>query len=51
MVDAPSPEVRALLKSFCDRQREKYGPDWKEKLAAEQTAPVISALLNLTRRT
>jgi hypothetical protein len=49
----PPPEVRAILKSWIAQQREKYGPDWKEILAAEmaaKTEPVISAMLKLTRR-
>lgn len=53
MVDAPSPEVRAILKSFCDKQREKYGPDWKAKLAAEMTEaslPYLNALLHGTHK-
>ena len=31
----PPPEVRAILKEWCDMQREKYGPDWKRILARE----------------
>jgi len=50
--EKPSPEVRAILKQFCDIQREKYGPDWKRILAkemTEKTAPVIDKLLSLGR--
>lgn len=45
---APSPEVRAILKEFCNIQRAKYGPDWKAILAAEMAAksrPVLERLL------
>lgn len=50
---ANTPEVRAVLKTFCDIQREKYGPDWKAKLSAEmaaQTAPFIEALFKLKNK-
>lgn len=48
MAAEPSPEVKAILKEFCNMQRAKYGPDWKKILAAEmteKTMPVILALL------
>jgi hypothetical protein len=48
----PSPEVKAILKEWCDMQREKYGPDWKNILAkemSERTGPVIDALLQATK--
>jgi hypothetical protein len=35
----PSPEVKAILRAWCEQQRVKYGPDWKEKLAAEMAPP------------
>jgi hypothetical protein len=52
-LEPPSPEVRAYLKAWCDQQRKLYGPDWKKILSAKmaaQTAPVLEALLSLTRR-
>jgi len=33
--EQPSPEIRAVLKKFCDVQQEKYGPDWKRILARQ----------------
>jgi hypothetical protein len=47
-----SPEVKAIIKEFCEFQRVKYGPDWKRILAEEmaaKTAPVISALLEIQK--
>jgi hypothetical protein len=49
----PSPEVRAILKAFCEKQREKYGEDWKKILAkemAEKTTPVLLALQKLVKK-
>lgn len=49
----PSPEVKAILREFFAKQREKYGENWKSILAAEmteQTAPVINALLSLVKK-
>ncbi len=49
----PSPEVRAILKEFCKKQEEKYGPDWKKILAAEmaeKTTPVLLALQKLMKK-
>ena len=48
----PSPEVKAVLKEFCEVQRAKYGPDWKKILAAEMTKasmPYINAILRLQK--
>jgi putative transposase len=45
----PSPEVKAILKKFCDIQREKYGPDWKKILAAEmaeKSRPFVETMFN-----
>ncbi|MGF7008105.1 hypothetical protein [Aminobacter sp. BE322] len=53
MKTEPSPEVKAILAEFVKKQRAKYGPDWKEKLAAEmaeKAAPVVTALLALRDR-
>lgn len=47
-----SPEVKAIIKEWCEMQRVKYGPDWKRILAtemAEKSAPVLSALLGLQK--
>lgn len=46
---APSPEVRAILKRFCDLQRAKYGPEWKRLLAAEMAEKTTPILLGLFR--
>jgi hypothetical protein len=49
----PSPEVKAILKEFCDIQRAKYGPDWKKNLAAEmaaKSAPFLEELLKLRKK-
>lgn len=49
----PSPEVRALIKAFVEKQREKYGPDWKAKLSAEmaeQSQPFVDFLLGRVKR-
>jgi hypothetical protein len=49
----PSPEVEALVKAFCDKQREKYGSEWKKILGKEiaaKTAPVFEAILKLTKK-
>ena len=40
----PSPEVKAVFKTFVDIQREKYGPDWKEKLSKEMAAQSVKTL-------
>jgi len=48
--EKPLPEVRAILKEWCDMQRMKYGPDWKRILAremVEKQAPVIDKLFAL----
>lgn len=34
-IKPPPPEVRAIIKRFVEIKREKYGPDWKEKLSDE----------------
>ncbi len=47
------PEAKFILGEFCRIQREKYGPDWKRKLAEEmsaKTTPIIQALLAGHRR-
>lgn len=40
----PSPEVKKALKKFVQVQKRKLGKDWKEKLAAEDTAKTVEAL-------
>jgi len=53
MKNEPSPEVKAILKSFVAVQKEKYGDDWKKKLASEmaaKTAPVVHALLSMRKK-
>lgn len=52
----PSPEVKAILKSYCVKQREKHGEKWKEivskRLAEESTAqiwPIIEALQKMRK--
>jgi len=48
----PSPEVKAILKEWCEMQRAKYGPDWKRILANEmaaKSAPILSAFLGLQK--
>jgi len=52
MTVTPSPELKALIKEFCQIQREKYGPDWKAILAkemADKSAPVVEGLLKVMR--
>lgn len=34
-MNPPHPEVRAVMKEFCDVQRARYGPDWKKILAKQ----------------
>jgi hypothetical protein len=49
----PSPEVKAIIREFCDIQRAKYGPDWKKILAkemAEKSKPFLEALLKLQKK-
>lgn len=49
----PSPEVRAVLRKFCEVNEAKFGPDWKAKLAAqmaERSAPVVQGLIDALRR-
>ena len=46
-------EVKKILKSWCDMQREKYGDNWKEIVAkqmTEKTAPTIEKLLKLRKQ-
>lgn len=54
----PSPAVKAILKAYVEKQREKYGDNWKEIKAAElaaKTAPVAiklrDALMQLSKKT
>ncbi|WP_287122108.1 hypothetical protein [Mesorhizobium sp.] len=50
MSNEPSPEVKAILRSYVEVQREKYGENWKEIKAAEmaaKTAPVIGRLFDV----
>lgn len=47
-----SPEAKALIGKFVAIQIEKYGPDWKAKLAKEmaaQTVPVMEAFIRLQK--
>lgn len=39
-VPTPSPEVKAILKTWVALQKEKYGENWKEILAKEMAAAV-----------
>jgi hypothetical protein len=44
----PTPEVRALLKEWCDMMRAQYGDDWKKivtKQMADASRPYLEALL------
>ena len=52
----PSPEVKAILKAYCQKKREQLGDNWKEiesKRLAEETTkaiwPVIDALQKLRK--
>ena len=48
----PTPQVRAMLAEFVRVNRERYGENWKEIVAAEmtaKTAPVLTALLKLRK--
>lgn len=48
----PSPEVRAMLAEFVRLNREKYGENWKEIVAAEiaeKSALVIAGLTKLRK--
>lgn len=52
MKTEPSPEVKEMISKFVQVQRLKYGPGWKEILAAEMAAkatPVVNAILALRR--
>ena len=40
----PSPEVKALLREFCEIQRAKYGENWKEILSKEMAKNTTDAL-------
>lgn len=54
MTNDPHKDAKALLKSWCDMQREKYGENWKEikaKEMAEETMPAINAILSLRKET
>lgn len=47
MTATPSPEAKAIIKQWCDLNREKYGPDWKNILAkqmADASRPYLEAL-------
>ena len=53
MTAEPSPEVKAILRAYVARQREKYGENWKEIKAAEMTAqmaPTLDKLFNLLQQ-
>lgn len=53
MTPEPSPEVKAILRAYVAKQREKYGEDWKAIKAAEmaaQTAPAVHKLFDLLRQ-
>lgn len=48
----PSEEVKAVIREFVRVQRERYGENWKDVLAAEmaaKTAPVVDMLLKLKK--
>lgn len=45
--------ARAILKEWCALQEKRYGPDWKEKLAAglaKASEPYVDAILKLGRK-
>ena len=50
MTTEPSPEVRAILKYWITMQREKYGEDWKKKLAVEMASSAERLLTVLINR-
>ena len=48
-----SPEIKALIKQWCDMQKEKYGENWKEILAekmAKETMKKLQPLFELQRK-
>ena len=48
-----SPEATALIKQWCDMQKEKYGENWKEILAkemAKETMKKLQPLFELQRK-
>lgn len=52
MTPEPSAEVKQVLSAFVRVQKEKYGDDWKSKLAKElaaKTTPIVVALLELRK--
>lgn len=52
-MNTPSPEAKKILKEWCKLQEQKYGPDWKNKLAkymADRTVPFMQALLKVNRK-
>ena len=42
----PSTEVKAILKAFCTKQREKYGDDWKKTLSKEMAENIVHPVRN-----
>lgn len=39
---SPSPELKALIKSWTQLQKEKYGENWKEILAKEMSTKMLA---------
>lgn len=49
----PIPEVRALLKTYCQRKEAELGPNWKEieaKRMAEETVAALGPFLAALRK-
>lgn len=45
----PSPEVKAVIKAWCDEQQAKYGDGWKKVLAAKMAEEMRPTLERLDR--
>jgi hypothetical protein len=46
-------DARDILKRWCELQSEKYGPDWRKKVAAglaKASAPYIEEIMRLGRQ-
>lgn len=40
----PKNTAKEIIKSWCDYNREKYGPNWKEIVAAEMAKDTVTEL-------
>ena len=52
MAEEDKQAARQMIRDWVKRNQEKYGPDWKSKLAAEmaaKTAPTLERLLELQK--